>query len=46
MHLALNNLQGLIYHKTQQTKPSKYIQKVIQITYDGVTDKFSNQQKC
>ena len=23
MDLALNNLQGLIYHKTQPTKPTK-----------------------
>ena len=25
MDLALNNLQGLIWHKTQQTKPNKYL---------------------
>ena len=32
--LALNNLQGLIRHKTQQTKPTKYcISKVMDLIH-------------
>ena len=50
MDLVLNNLQRLICHKTQQTKPNqtrKYIQNTLnnKVAYNNQTIQFSTTNK-